>query len=101
MNFKTDLFRSIISIIESKWSFVSENFNDSRSFDIKCNINIQEIFDLVNKNGAKYTKDEVKYCLAILREAEYISISEGFITGVTQSGFKFIVHTRNNINFIY
>ena len=47
MNFKTDLFRSIISIIESKWSFVSENFNDPRSFDIKCNINIQEIFDRI------------------------------------------------------
>lgn len=97
MNFKLELLKQLLTSIESKLTFSVEGVKEPQSFDIKCYIDIEE---LIQKYSKISSEDEVKYCLALLKQFGYINISNGFISNVTPEGLKFmakVLHDMYNV----
>lgn len=96
-----ELFRELLSTIEYNIKFSLDDTDKPQSFDLKCNISVNEIFTLFNKTSNRYKLDELKYCVSILREFDYIHVTEGVIDGITRNGLKFILFTLHGIEFKY
>lgn len=96
-SFNTELFRELLNTIEYNIKFSVDGITEPQSFDLKCKMNINDIFILLNKTSNRYKLDELKYCLSILREFDYIHITEGSIDGITRNGLKFIISTLHGI----
>lgn len=96
-SFNTDLFRELLNTIEYNIKFSVDGITEPQSFDLRCKLDINDIFSLFNKNGERYKLDDLKYCVSILREFDYIHITEGTIDGITRNGLKFIISTLHGI----
>lgn len=100
-SFNNDLFRQLLTTIEYNIKFSVDGTTEPQSFDLSCNININDIFVLFNKNIERYKLEELKYCVSILREFDYIHTTEGVIDGITRNGLKFILLTLHGIECKY
>lgn len=96
MNFKLELFKQILATIENKLQFISEGVDKPQSFDMKCAISAEEIIKLYSNNDV----NDVKYCLFVLKQSGYISMSNSSIS-ITPNGYKFILNTLHNVHCIY
>ena len=97
MNFTSETFKQILQAIEYRLKFSVQDYNQPQGFDIVCSIGVEEIFNAVDPNKT----EEIRYCLAILRQIEYINISSGVINRITPNGYKCICEVLHGINFKY
>lgn len=101
MQFNTDLFKQILNSIEYRLKFVVDGVNEAQSFDINCSIAVDDIIASVNTNGSKYKVEDIKYCLAVLRQMDYIDIAHGTIKTIKPSGYKFLLYMLHGIDCRY
>lgn len=87
--------------IEYRLKFVVDGVKESQSFDFKCYIDINEIYNKLNESGNNYKLDELKYCPALLRQFDYIEISNGTISRITPNGYKFLISQLYGIECKY
>ena len=101
MSFNNTLFRELLTLIETRTTFTVSGVKEPQCFDFKCCIDIEELFSTMNKTSERYKMEEFKYCIALLRQFDYIKISNGSIIGFTQNGYKFLLSTLHNIECKY
>ena len=100
MQFKMELFKEILVAIEYRLKFAMDGVDKSGAFDLSCNIEVIELVDLLTSTK-RYTVDELKYCLSLLSNLEYITICNGKITKVMPKGFKLILSVLHGLNCQY
>lgn len=97
MKFTSDTLKKILQSIEERLKFSVEDITKPQGFDIDCSIKVEEIINSIAVNQS----EEIRYCLAVLRELGYIDISSGEIKRITPNGYKCICEVLHNINFKY
>ena len=97
MQFTADTFRQILQTIEQNLKFSVEDINAPQGFDIVCSISAEDIINTISSNKA----EEIRYCLAVLEQIDYINISSGVINSITPQGYKCICEVLHRINFKY
>lgn len=97
MQFTADTFKQILQTIESKLKFSVEDINAPQGFDLICSITVE---DVINTISIKQT-EEIRYCLAVLEQIDYINISSGVINSITPQGYKCICEVLHGVNFKY
>jgi len=100
MGLKENLFRELLAAIEDRLEFISNGLKEPQSFDFKCSIDIQEVYNKLNSNN-QYQLDDIKYCIALLKKFDYVDVSNGFINRITPNGYKFILSQLHGINCNY
>ena len=100
MQFKMDLFRQLLTAIEYRIKFVADGVDKSEAFDMCCDIEVNELVELLT-TSKNYNVDELKYCLSLLSNLEYIIVSNGKITKVLPKGFKLILSVLHGLNCQY
>lgn len=91
MKFNSTLFKELLTLIETRLKFANDELTEEQCLDFKCNIDLEEIFKTINQPKERCKMEEFKYCIALLRQFEYVKISNGSINGITPAGFKFIM----------
>lgn len=96
MQFNNTLFRELLTLIETRTTFTVNGLKEAQCFDFKCCIDIEELFATMNQTSERYKMEEFKYCIALLRQFDYIKTSNGSICGFTPNGYKFLLSTLHN-----
>lgn len=97
MKFTPDTLKKVLLQIEERLKFSKEDINCPQGFDIEYSIKVDDIINSIGVNQS----EEIRYCLAVLRELEYIYIASGEIKRVMPQGYKCICDVLRGINFKY
>lgn len=97
MQFTAETLKQVLRTIEERLEFSSKDLKCPQSYDIIYNIDTEELINSIGTNKS----DEIKYCLAVLREIGYINISHGVIRNITPNGYKLMSNVLHGIDFKY
>lgn len=98
MTFNQQLFVSILNQIEEHLSFDEDNISTPYGWNLKLNLEVQDIFDRHPNND----QNEIKYIIEVLDIMNCIQFSpndHSIIGGITTKGYEFIFSYLHNIEF--
>lgn len=97
MQFTAETLKKVLLEIENRLKFTTDDVNDPQGLYVDCSIKVEDFINSFATNQSK----EIRYCLSVLREIEYLNISNGMIKGITPKGYKCMCDVLHNINFKY